>query len=56
MVIVFLFFSTGVSFLETFYIEKQRFDLDTLRVPNRSPPPTPPPYSMLAAKQGRLGF
>ena len=28
-----------VSFWEAFYIDNQRFDLDTLRVPNRSPTP-----------------
>ena len=28
-----------VALWEAFYIENQRFDLDTLRVPNRSPTP-----------------
>ena len=29
-----------VAIWEAFYIENKRFDLDTLRVPNRSPTPT----------------
>ena len=29
----------GVALWEAFYIENKRFDLDTLRVPNRSPTP-----------------
>ncbi len=32
--------SIGVALWEAFYIENKRFDLDTLRVPSRSPTPT----------------
>ncbi len=32
-------FQRGGPFWEAFYIENKRFDLDTLRVPNRSPTP-----------------
>ncbi len=31
---------TVVALCEAFYIEYKRFDLDTLRVPNRSPTPS----------------
>ncbi len=32
-------FLSVVALWEAFYIENKRFDLDTLRVPNRSPTP-----------------
>ena len=32
-------FNDVVAFWDVFYIENKRFDLDTLRVPNRSPTP-----------------
>ncbi len=37
--VIFPQLSCAVALWEAFYIENKRFDLDTLRVPNRSPTP-----------------
>ncbi len=44
-----------VALWEAFYIENKRFDLDTLRVPNRSPTPISKSNDFLGQSEDKWG-
>ncbi len=44
-----------VALWEAFYVEDKRFDLDTLRVPNRSPTPIPKSNDFLGQSEDIWG-